>query len=63
MADLTQHEHRWIDATHLGQPYELRLCVTCNREERRYMPALVLADGSLVDADWELSREGVGQSL
>jgi hypothetical protein len=60
---MAAHEHRWIDITHLGQPDELRLCVTCSREERRYMPSLASADGSLVDADWELVREGEGQSL
>lgn len=57
------HEHRWIDITHLGSDYELRLCMTCNRQERRYMPALSDASGRIYDAQWELVREGEGRSL
>jgi hypothetical protein len=61
MADTMRHEHRWIDVSHLGENYERRLCMTCNQEERRHMPAQALADGSLADAEWETIRQGAGQ--
>jgi hypothetical protein len=57
------HEHEWIDITTFGQAFERRMCVMCNEEHRRFMPALAMADGLLADADWEMAQEGVGQSL
>jgi hypothetical protein len=56
------HRHRWIDITWLGRLQERRLCMTCNEEQTRFMPALVSADGELIDAEWETVRQGVGQS-
>jgi hypothetical protein len=57
---VTPHEHQWIDISWLGRDYASRLCVNCNQEERRFLPALALADSSLADAEWEMVRQGGG---